>query len=65
MMPMAITMGDASGVGPEIILRRYAAGDLDENVLIYGDAEVLRAGSELLDLSIIVIALGWKTIAVV
>ena len=23
MMPMAITMGDASGVGPEIILRRY------------------------------------------
>ena len=52
MMPMAITMGDASGVGPEIILRRYAAGDLDENVLIYGDAEVLRAGSELLDLSI-------------
>ena len=39
MMPMAITMGDASGVGPEIILRRYAAGDLDENVLIYGDAE--------------------------
>ena len=29
MMPMAVTMGDASGIGPEIILRRYAAGELD------------------------------------
>ena len=52
MMPMAVTMGDASGVGPEIILRRYASGELDRNILIYGDSEVLKAGSELLDLSI-------------
>ena len=37
MMPMAVTMGDASGVGPEIILRRYASGELDRNILIYGD----------------------------
>ena len=52
MMPMAVTMGDASGVGPEIILRRYASGELDRNILIYGDSEVLKAGSELLDLSV-------------
>ena len=50
MMPMAVTMGDASGIGSEIILRRYAAGELDHNVLIYGDSEILKAGSELLDL---------------
>ncbi len=52
MKPMAITMGDASGVGPEIVLRRYAAGELDDNVLVYGDAAILRAGSGLLGLSI-------------
>ena len=51
-MPMAVTMGDASGVGPEIILRRYASGELDQNVLVYGDSEVLKAGSALLDLTI-------------
>ena len=50
MIPMAITMGDASGVGPEIVLRQYAAGELDDNVLVYGDAEILRAGGELLGL---------------
>ena len=48
---MAITMGDASGVGPEIVLRRFAAGQLADDVVVYGDAEVLRAGAELLDLS--------------
>ncbi len=52
MIPMAITMGDASGVGPEIVLRQYAAGELDDNVLVYGDAEILRAGGELLGLSL-------------
>ena len=49
---MAVTMGDASGVGPEIILRRFAAGQLDGNVLVYGDAAILRAGARLLDLSV-------------
>jgi 4-hydroxythreonine-4-phosphate dehydrogenase len=45
--PLAITMGDASGVGPEIILRRHAAEPL-ERVVVYGDAAILRHGAALL-----------------
>ena len=38
-VPMAITMGDASGVGPEIVLRRAADGAFDDEcVVVYGDA---------------------------
>ena len=48
--PIAITMGDASGVGPEILLRRHAAGGLPDQVVIYGDASILRAGARLLGL---------------
>jgi 4-hydroxythreonine-4-phosphate dehydrogenase len=36
-----ITMGDSSGVGPEILLKAYAAGQLQEPVLAYGDAGAL------------------------
>ena len=46
--PMAITMGDASGVGPEIVLRTAAAGGLDDHVVVYGDAEILYSGQRLL-----------------
>lgn len=49
--PLAITMGDASGVGPEILLRRFAAGLLADDVVVYGDLAVLRHGAELLGLS--------------
>lgn len=48
--PIAITMGDASGVGPEIVLRRHAAGQLPDNVVVYGDSSILRAGARLLGL---------------
>ena len=51
-LPMAITMGDASGVGPEILLRRFAAGQLGDGVLVYGDAAILEAGASLLDLRV-------------
>ncbi|MXY55052.1 MAG: 4-hydroxythreonine-4-phosphate dehydrogenase PdxA [Gammaproteobacteria bacterium] len=51
-MRMAITMGDASGVGPEILLRRFAAGQLGEDVVAYGDAAILSAGARLLGLTI-------------
>jgi 4-hydroxythreonine-4-phosphate dehydrogenase len=48
-VPMAITMGDASGVGPEIVLRRAADGAFaDETVVVYGDLAVLRRGAEML-----------------
>ncbi len=45
---MAVTMGDASGVGPEIAVRRFAEGRLGGDVVVYGDAAVLaRAAREL------------------
>ena len=47
---MAITMGDASGVGPEIVLRWAAAGAPTGDVVVYGDAAILGHGAELLGL---------------
>jgi 4-hydroxythreonine-4-phosphate dehydrogenase len=49
---MAVTMGDASGVGPEIVLRRWAAGRLGDDVVVYGDAAILHAGARLLGLDV-------------
>ncbi|MCY3812437.1 MAG: 4-hydroxythreonine-4-phosphate dehydrogenase PdxA [Gammaproteobacteria bacterium] len=49
---MAITMGDASGVGPEIVLRRYEAGQLGDDVVVYGDVGILAAGARLLRLDV-------------
>lgn len=52
-LPMAITMGDASGVGPELVLRRAAAGALtDGSIVVYGDAAILRHGARLLGLDV-------------
>ena len=53
--PFAITMGDASGVGPEIALRCAAAGLLGDDVVVYGDAEVLRAGAALLECAVTIV----------
>ncbi len=50
--PMAITMGDASGVGPEIVLRAHADGALDTDVVIYGDLAILEHGALLLGLDV-------------
>ena len=36
-----ITMGDSSGVGPEILLRSWAAGELRHPVVAFGDRAVL------------------------
>ena len=47
---MGVTMGDASGVGPEIVLRRHAAEGFGANVVVYGDAAVLTHGASLLGL---------------
>ena len=52
-VPMAITMGDASGVGPEIVLRRAADGAfIDDAVVVYGDAAILRHGAQLLGVDV-------------
>jgi 4-hydroxythreonine-4-phosphate dehydrogenase len=59
MAPMAITMGDASGVGPEIVLRRAAEGAFAADpVVVYGDAEILRHGAELLGIDVDIEVLG-------
>ena len=51
--PFAITMGDASGVGPEIVLRRAADGELTGgDVVVYGDASILSHGATLLGLDV-------------
>ena len=54
--PIAVTMGDASGVGPEIVLRAHAAGQLPADVVVYGDAAVLRAGAALVGVDPAVVA---------
>jgi 4-phospho-D-threonate 3-dehydrogenase / 4-phospho-D-erythronate 3-dehydrogenase len=64
-VPMAITMGDASGVGPEIVLRRAAEGAFEtEAVVVYGDLAVLRHGAELLGVDVPIEAISdprdWK-----
>ena len=51
-VPLAITMGDASGVGPEIVLRRFVEGGLGDDVVVYGDEAILRRGAALLGLSV-------------
>ncbi len=40
-LPLLVTLGDAAGIGPEIIARAAAAGELDDAVVV-GDAGVLR-----------------------
>ncbi|MYD42332.1 MAG: 4-hydroxythreonine-4-phosphate dehydrogenase PdxA [Gammaproteobacteria bacterium] len=51
-MPIAITMGDASGVGPEILLRSFSAKTLPERCVVYGDPSILRIGAQKLALKI-------------
>lgn len=41
MKPFGITMGDASGVGPEILLKAADAGEFGEAFAVYGDLAVL------------------------
>lgn len=38
---IAITMGDGNGVGPEILLKAYAAGELTGDFIVVGDVSVL------------------------
>lgn len=53
-------MGDASGIGPEIVLRSWCEGTLGDDVVVYGDAAVLRHGAELLGLEV-----DWEAFPVV
>ncbi|MGC2658440.1 MAG: 4-hydroxythreonine-4-phosphate dehydrogenase PdxA [Bryobacteraceae bacterium] len=46
--PLAITIGDASGVGPEILLHAFAAGELVWPFVAFGDIAALRFYNDLL-----------------
>lgn len=49
---LGITMGDAAGVGPEIVLRTFAEGRLDARSVVVGDMSVLRRCAEQLGLDV-------------
>lgn len=40
--PIAITMGDAAGIGPEIVLKCLADSELSPRPIVIGDAAILR-----------------------
>jgi len=44
--PNGITMGDASGVGPEILLKAFANGELRRPLVAYGDMATLQLYNE-------------------
>ena len=41
MKPLVVTMGDAAGIGPEVIAKAHAAGALHDAIVV-GDARVMR-----------------------
>ena len=60
-LPLAVTMGDASGIGPEIMLRALSSSEIDaREIVIYGDEAILRHGADLLGLTI-----DWDSVAII
>jgi len=55
--PLLVTMGDPAGIGPEIIARAAAAGELDDAVVV-GDVAVLRRAVAACGLAVPVAALA-------
>ena len=51
-MLIGITMGDASGLGPEILLRSVANDELSHPFLVFGDLDVLEFAQEKLELDV-------------
>lgn len=48
-LPIGFTMGDAAGIGPEIIVKTFAAG-LSGPAIVYGDVSVMQAAVSALEL---------------
>jgi 4-phospho-D-threonate 3-dehydrogenase / 4-phospho-D-erythronate 3-dehydrogenase len=44
-----VTVGDASGIGPEVLLKAYSEGQIRHPVLVYGDIGALSYYNRLLD----------------
>ena len=53
-LPIAITMGDACGIGPEIIVKLYAEAESLPATLVIGDEGILRRAVRLLSLPLTV-----------
>lgn len=51
-MTIAITMGDSSGVGPEIILHAFKKGELSEDFIVIGDYSILSVCNRMLDYNV-------------
>lgn len=48
-MTIAITMGDSSGVGPEIILHAFQKGELPRDFIVVGDYSILNVCNRMLN----------------
>ena len=51
-MMIAITMGDANGVGPEIILKAFRGGEIPGQCVVVGDYQVLRHCGEMIGIDV-------------
>ena len=51
---LGVTIGDANGVGPEILIRAVASGAVTAPFLAYGDAAVLEYAVDRLDLPVVI-----------
>ena len=47
---LAISLGDPAGIGPEVVLKALAAGDLPGEPIVVGDARCVREAARRLDL---------------
>src|SRR5258708_34403281 len=56
--PYGITVGDASGIGSEILLKAFAAGELRWPFVAYGDLAALRLYNERLGYGVGLRAIG-------
>ena len=52
-MCIAITMGDSSGVGPEIILQAFASAELPHDFIVVGDFSILQLCNEKLNYRVV------------
>ncbi len=52
MKVLGVTMGDSSGVGPEIALRAYKNGEMTQNFILIGDYSALELANEMLGLNV-------------
>ena len=52
-MILGVTMGDSSGVGPEVLLKAYSRGELRHPLVCYGDLAVLKHCNEVLGYGVV------------